>query len=30
MTIGSEEELRARFGEVSHLASAKSRPALDK
>lgn len=28
--IGSEEELRSRFGEVSHLASAKSRPALDK
>ena len=28
--IGSEEELRARFGEVSHLAAAKSRPALDK
>ncbi|MEI7597684.1 MAG: pyridoxamine 5'-phosphate oxidase family protein [Aestuariivirga sp.] len=27
--IGNEEELRARFGEVSHLASAKSRPALD-
>ena len=30
MMIGSEEELRAKFGEVSHLASAKSRPALDK
>ena len=28
--IGSEEDLRAKFGEVSHLASAKSRPALDK
>ena len=28
--IGNEEELRAKFGEVSHLASAKSRPALDK
>ena len=28
--IGSEDELRAKFGEVSHLASAKSRPALDK
>jgi PPOX class probable FMN-dependent enzyme len=30
MTIGSEDELRAKFGEVSHLAAAKSRPALDK
>jgi len=28
--IGNEEDLRAKFGEVSHLASAKSRPALDK
>lgn len=28
--IGSEEDLRRNFGEVSHLASAKSRPALDK
>lgn len=28
--IGTEEELRSNFGEVSHLASAKSRPALDK
>ncbi len=28
--IETEEELRAKFGEVSHLASAKSRPALDK
>lgn len=28
--IGNEEELRARFGEISHLASAKSRPGLDK
>lgn len=28
--IGTEEELRAKFGEVSHLAAAKSRPALDK
>ena len=28
--IGSEEELRAKFGEVSHLAAAKSRPALDR
>lgn len=28
--IGSEEDLRRKFGEVSHLASAKSRPALDK
>lgn len=28
--IGSEEELRRKFGEVSHLASAKSRPTLDK
>ena len=29
MTIGGEEELRAKFGEVHPLASAKSRPALD-
>jgi len=28
--IGNENELRAKFGEVSHLAAAKSRPALDK
>ena len=28
--IGSEEELRAKYGEVSRLAAAKSRPALDK
>lgn len=28
--IGSEEELRSKFGEVSDLALAKSRPALDK
>ena len=28
--IGTEEELRRKFGEVSHLASAKSRPALDR
>lgn len=28
--IGNEEDLRRKFGEVSHLASAKSRPALDK
>ena len=28
--IKDEEELRAKYGEVSHLASAKSRPALDK
>ncbi len=28
--IGNEEELRAKFGEVSHLAAAKTRPALDK
>lgn len=28
--IDSEEELRAKFGEVGHLAAAKSRPALDK
>ena len=28
--IGSEADLRAKFGEVSHLAGAKSRPALDK
>ena len=28
--IGSEEELRAKFGEVHPLATAKTRPALDK
>ena len=28
--IGNEDELRAKFGEVHPLASAKSRPALDK
>ena len=28
--IKDEDELRANYGEVSHLASAKSRPALDK